>query len=98
MTKQRECSNDKKLRSQSFVIRASSLLRHSSFVLRHLRRRRNHATRPQQFLNFFPLPQGHGSFRPTFGTSRRTGARSSVSSEPSPFDETSPSLAAIRSP
>jgi hypothetical protein len=26
---------------------------------------------PQQRLNFLPLPQGHGSFRPTFG-SRRT--------------------------
>ena len=22
---------------------------------------------PQHFLNFFPLPHGHGSFRPTFG-------------------------------
>src|SRR5688572_6547032 len=26
---------------------------------------------PWQFLNFFPLPQGHGSLRPTFGISRR---------------------------
>jgi hypothetical protein len=23
--------------------------------------------RPQHFLNFFPLPQGHGSLRPTLG-------------------------------
>ena len=28
-----------------------------------------YAVRPQQFLNFFPLPHGHGSFRPTFGIS-----------------------------
>jgi len=27
----------------------------------------------QQFLNFFPLPQGQGSFRPTGGRSRRIG-------------------------
>ena len=26
---------------------------------------------PQQCLNFFPLPQGHGSFLPTFGCSLR---------------------------
>ena len=25
-----------------------------------------YAVRPQQFLNFFPLPQGQGSFRPAF--------------------------------
>lgn len=25
---------------------------------------------PQHFLNFFPLPQGHGSLRPTLGCSR----------------------------
>src|ERR671931_959271 len=31
-----------------------------------------YATRPQQFLYFFPLPHGHGSLRPTFGSSRRT--------------------------
>ncbi len=61
------------------------------------RRRILRRTRPQQFLNFFPLPQGHGSLRPTFGTSRRTGARSSFNSEPSPLSETF-SLAAIRSP
>ncbi len=24
-------------------------------------------------LNFLPLPHGHGSFRPTFGPSKRTG-------------------------
>src|SRR5580700_2912310 len=28
---------------------------------------------PWHFLNFWPLPQGHGSFRPIFGPSRRTG-------------------------
>jgi len=27
--------------------------------------------RPQHFLNFLPLPHGHGSFRPTFGISRK---------------------------
>src|SRR5436305_7661058 len=32
-----------------------------------------YAIRPQQFLYFFPLPHGHGSLRPTFGSSRRTG-------------------------
>ncbi len=26
---------------------------------------------PWHFLYFFPLPHGHGSFRPTFGSSRR---------------------------
>src|SRR3954466_10010473 len=26
---------------------------------------------PWQFLNFLPLPHGHGSLRPTFGVSRR---------------------------
>src|SRR6266568_7589634 len=44
----------------------------------------NYATRPQQFLYFFPLPHGQGSLRPTFGNSRRTGARSSFIS-PSPL-------------
>src|SRR6266542_2592912 len=29
-----------------------------------------YATRPQQFLYFFPLPHGHGSLRPTFGIER----------------------------
>ena len=28
--------------------------------------------RPQQYLYFFPLPQGQGSFLPTFGTARFT--------------------------
>src|SRR4029077_9862001 len=32
----------------------------------------NYATRPQQFLYFLPLPHGHGSLRPTFGSSRLT--------------------------
>jgi hypothetical protein len=27
-----------------------------------------------KFLNFFPLPHGQGSLRPTFGISRRCGA------------------------
>src|SRR5438874_3503128 len=27
---------------------------------------------PWHFLYFLPLPQGHGSLRPTFGSSRRT--------------------------
>src|SRR5678815_1199866 len=47
-----------------------------------------YAILPQQFLNFLPLPHGHGWLRPTLGTSRRTGPRSSLSSELSPFSET----------
>ena len=31
-----------------------------------------HAAAPWHFLYFFPLPHGHGSLRPTFGSSRRT--------------------------
>src|SRR5882672_10468992 len=31
-----------------------------------------HAAAPWHFLYFFPLPQGQGSLRPTFGSSRRT--------------------------
>src|SRR3989442_6005996 len=39
------------------------------------------ALRPWQFLYFLPLPHGHGSLRPTFGTSRRTGtAAASIAS------------------
>ena len=34
--------------------------------------RSTHAAAPWHFLYFFPLPHGHGSFRPTFGSSRRT--------------------------
>src|SRR5207302_5804436 len=30
------------------------------------------ACAPWHFLYFFPLPHGHGSLRPTFGSSRRT--------------------------
>ena len=33
-----------------------------------------HAKRPQQDLNFFPLPQGQGSLRPAFGSSRLSGS------------------------
>src|SRR5580765_1221955 len=32
------------------------------------------AAAPWHFLYFFPLPHGQGSFRPTFGSSRRTVA------------------------
>ena len=32
----------------------------------------SYAFLPQQFLYFFPLPQGQGSFRPTFGAFRCT--------------------------
>ena len=32
-----------------------------------------HALRPQHFLNFFPLPHGQGSFRPTLGIARVNG-------------------------
>jgi hypothetical protein len=34
----------------------------------------DHAVRPQQFLNFLPLPHGHGSLRPTLGSSRLMGS------------------------
>src|SRR5690242_21941479 len=33
---------------------------------------RNYAAAPWHFLYFLPLPHGHGSLRPTFGSSRRT--------------------------
>src|SRR5581483_2668861 len=39
------------------------------------------AVRPQQFLNFFPLPHGHESLRPTFGSSRRICGISSCTSD-----------------
>src|SRR5437660_8901773 len=44
----------------------------------------NYATRPQQFLYFLLLPQGHGSLRPTLGTERRTGRSRVISPAPSP--------------
>jgi hypothetical protein len=47
-----------------------------------------YAMRPQQFLYFFPLPQGHGSLRPTFGTERRTGRSIETSPAPSPSPAT----------
>ena len=34
----------------------------------------DHAKRPQQDLNFFPLPQGQGSLRPALGNSRLSGS------------------------
>ena len=40
-----------------------------------------YAVRPQQDLNFRPLPHGHGSLRPTFGTSRCIGSVSGGSFE-----------------
>src|SRR5262249_16789371 len=40
-----------------------------------------HAAAPWHFLYFLPLPHGHGSFRPTFGSSRRT-VLTSASSPP----------------
>src|SRR5437773_10409234 len=43
-----------------------------------------YAVRPQQFLYFFPLPHGHGSFRPTFGKERRIGRSIDTSPDPSP--------------
>src|SRR5262249_53690719 len=51
----------------------------------------DYAVRPQQFLYFFPLPQGHGSLRPTFGNERRIGR--SIDTPPSPSP--SPPTAAI---
>src|SRR4051812_19481729 len=38
----------------------------------HCRPCLHHAAAPWHFLYFLPLPHGHGSFRPTFGSSRRT--------------------------
>ena len=38
--------------------------------------------RPQQFLNFFPDPQGQGSFRPVFGTPERTGIGCVLADDP----------------
>src|SRR5258705_2655038 len=52
-----------------------------------------YATRPQQFLYFFPLPQGHGSLRPTFGNERRIGR--SIDTSPAPSPSPSPPTAAI---
>src|SRR5436190_24120916 len=40
-----------------------------------------YAAAPWHFLYFFPLPHGHGSFLPTFGSSRRT-VLSAASSPP----------------
>src|SRR6266511_962088 len=52
-----------------------------------------YATRPQQFLYFFPLPQGQGSLRPTFGNERRIGR--SIDTSPGPSPSPSPPTAAI---
>src|SRR5262249_23243630 len=42
-----------------------------------------YATRPWQCLNFLPLPQGQGSFRPTVATlGRAVGSMNSTSSSP----------------
>src|SRR5205814_2955152 len=54
---------------------------------------RRYAIRPQQFLYFLPLPQGHGSLRPTLGNDRRIGRSSDTSPAPSPSP--SPPTAAI---
>jgi hypothetical protein len=35
--------------------------------------------RPQHFLYFLPLPQGHGSFRPTFLSGESVSAASNTS-------------------
>src|SRR5256885_11212908 len=51
----------------------------------------NYATRPQQFLYFFPLPQGQGSLRPTFGPPRRTGRSIAYS----PFSGSSARVAVV---
>src|SRR5213075_3349998 len=52
-----------------------------------------YATRPQQFLYFLPLPQGHGSLRPTFGIERRTGRSIDTSPAPSPSPAATPAIA-----
>ena len=36
----------------------------------------DYGVRPQQFLNFLPLPQGQASLRPTLAGSRRAGISS----------------------
>ena len=48
----------------------------------------HYAVRPQQFLNFLPLPQGQGSLRPTFGISAADGREIERHFRPSPFSET----------
>src|ERR1700676_1869841 len=50
--------------------------------IRHSAAPVSQAVRPQQFLYFLPLPQGHGSLRPTFGASRRAAGMTSSSSSP----------------
>src|SRR2546430_9352659 len=52
-----------------------------------------YAMRPQQFLYFLPLPQGHGSLRPTLGNDRRIGR--SIDTSPAPSPSPSPPTAAI---
>src|SRR5687767_14210892 len=67
--------------------------------------RRSHYA-PWHFLYFLPLPHGHGSLRPTFGSGRTNGSMgspssSSSSSSSSPFSSSSSSSSsssAIRNP
>lgn len=49
-------------------------LRKMDAQISRLQKLAGHSSLPQHCLNFFPLPQGHGSLRPTLGASRRTGA------------------------
>src|SRR5215472_3594874 len=69
-----------KLRQAGAFARNDKLRRRSATVY--------YATRPQQFLYFFPLPQGHGSLRPTFGIERRIGKSIDTSPAPSPSPAT----------
>ncbi len=49
-------------------------LRKMDMQISRLQKLADHSSLPQHCLNFFPLPQGQGSLRPTLGASRRTGA------------------------
>ena len=59
------------LKDQCEFREAAKTERANRDVLAKLLRFRRHG--PQHFLNFFPLPHGHGSFRPTLFLPTLTG-------------------------
>src|ERR1051325_9877427 len=80
-------------RESIFNISTGKVFKLEQFVNSRKPDRANYAVRPQQFLYFFPLPQGHGSFRPTFGIERRTGRSMETSPAPSPSPVATPAIA-----